>query len=86
MAWAISRTRTAWAEVRTSDGRTLRSELTYPKGDPENPVTWEELREKFNTLSAPVISSQRQQEIMSAIESLDQLDDVRQLASLLSTE
>jgi 2-methylcitrate dehydratase PrpD len=76
----------AWAEVRTADGRTMRSELTYPKGDPENPVTWDEMRTKFNLLSAPVISSQRQQEIISAIDSLEQLDDVRQLASLLSTE
>ena len=76
----------AWAEVRTTDGRTLRSDLTYPKGDPENPVTWEEMREKFNTLSAPVIGSQRQQEIIAAIDSLEQMDDVRQLASLLSTE
>ena len=76
----------AWAEVRTSDGRTMRSELTYPKGDPENPVTCDEMRSKFNLLSAPVISSQRQQEIISAIDSLEQMDDVRQLASLLSTE
>ena len=76
----------AWAEVRTTDGRTLRSELTYPKGDPENPVTWDEMREKFNKLSAPVITNQRQQEIMAAIDSLDQMDDVRKLASLLSTE
>ena len=76
----------AWAEVRTSNGRTMRSELTYPKGDPENPVTWDEMRTKFNLLSAPVISSQRQEEIISAIDSLEQMDDVRQLASLLSTE
>ena len=75
----------AWAEVRTSNGRTMRSELTYPKGDPENPVTWDEMRTKFNLLSAPVISSQRQKEIISAIDSLEQMDDVRQLASLLST-
>ena len=76
----------AWAEVRTSNGRTMRSELTYPKGDPENPVTWDEMRTKFNLLSAPVISSQRQEKIISAIDSLEQMDDVRQLASLLSTE
>ena len=76
----------AWAEVRTTDGRTMHSELTYPKGDPENPVTWDEMQNKFKLLSAPVISNQRQQEIMAAVDSLEQLDDVRQLASLLSTE
>jgi 2-methylcitrate dehydratase PrpD len=64
----------------------MRSELTYPKGDPENPVTWDEMRTKFKLLSAPMISNQRQKEIISAIDSLEQMDDVRQLASLLSTE
>ena len=76
----------AWAEVDMNDGRTLRSELEYPKGDPENPVTWAEMKEKFLQLSAPVISSDRQKEIIAAVESLDQMSDVRQFAALLSTE
>ena len=76
----------AWAEVRTTDGRTLRSELFNPTAAPENPVTWDEMQNKFKLLAAPVISNQRQQEIMAAVDSLEQLDDVRQLASLLSTE
>ncbi len=76
----------AWAEVDLTDGRTLRSELEFPKGDPENPVTWDEMKEKFLLLSAPVISSERQQEIITAVESLEQMSDVRQFAALLSTE
>ena len=76
----------AWAEVDTTDGRTLRSELTYPKGDPENPVTWDEMKDKFRLLARPVIGPKRQAEIIAAVESLDQLSDVRQLAALLSTE
>jgi len=76
----------AWAEVDTKDGRTLRSEIGYPKGDPENPVSWDEMKEKFIMLSSPVITPERQQEIIAAVESLDQISDVRQLAALLSTE
>ena len=76
----------AWAEVDTMDGRTLRSEVAYPKGDPENPVTWDGMKEKFNMLSSPVIGPRRQQEIISAVESLDQMEDVRRLAELLSTQ
>ena len=76
----------AWAEVDMTDGRTLRSDLEYPKGDPENPVTWAEMKEKFLQLSAPVISAERQQEIITAVENLDQMSDVRQFAALLSTE
>jgi len=76
----------AWAEVDVADGRTLRSELEYPKGDPENPVTWDEMKEKFVALSSPVISAERQQEIIAAVEALDQISDMRQFAALLSTE
>ena len=76
----------AWAEVDTNDGRTLRSEVGYPKGDPENPVSWDEMKQKFVQLSSPVITPERQQEIIAAVESLDQMSDVRQLAALLSTE
>jgi 2-methylcitrate dehydratase PrpD len=60
--------------------------LTYPKGDPENPVTWDEMKEKFLLLSSPVIGPDRQREIIAAVETLDQMSDVRQLAALLSTE
>jgi 2-methylcitrate dehydratase PrpD len=75
----------AWAEVQTTDGRTLRRESAYPKGDPENPVSWDEMKAKFNLLSSPIINSKRQKEIIAAIESLDQMSDVRQLAALLAT-
>ena len=43
------------------------------------------MKEKFNLLSSPVIGPDRQKEIIAAIESLDQMSDVRQLAALLAT-
>ena len=76
----------AWAEVATTDGRRLRSDIRYPKGDPENALSWDEMKEKFTVLTSPVISPERQQTIIAAIESLDEMYDVRQLAALLSTE
>jgi len=76
----------AWAEVRTRDGRTLRGQIEYPKGDPENALTWDEMKEKFTNLSSPVISEDRQKEIIAAVEALEGLADVRELAALLSTD
>lgn len=76
----------AWAEVETADGRKLRSDLRYPKGDPENALSWPEMRDKFRVLTAPVISEPRQQQIIAAIETLDQLDDIRHLGALLAAE
>ena len=76
----------AWAEVRTRDGRVLRSETQYPKGDPENALTWDELKEKFIDLSSPVISKERQREVIAAVEGLEDMRDVRELATLLAVE
>ncbi|MDA0769136.1 MAG: MmgE/PrpD family protein [Chloroflexi bacterium] len=75
----------AWVEVDTNDGRKLRSEITHPKGDVENGLTWDEMKQKFHDLSAPVVSKQRQSEIIDSIESLETMDDVHELASLLAT-
>ena len=75
----------AWVEVDTTDGRHLRSEVTHPKGDVENGLTWDEMKQKFHDLSAPVVSRHRQSDIIDSIESLEELDDVRVLGSLLAT-
>ena len=75
----------AWAEVRTRDGRALRSQITYPKGDPENALSWQEMKEKFSGLSAGVISEERQAEVIASVESLEAMEDVRELAALLTT-
>ena len=75
---------TAWAEVRTQNGRTLRSQTDFPKGDPENALSWDEMKQKFTHLSSPVITGQRQTEIISKIESLESMTDMRDLAALLA--
>ena len=76
----------AWAEVRTRDGRHLRGEIEYPKGDPENALTRDEMKDKFRNLSSVVISEQRQNQVIAAIESLDSMSDMRELGALLASE
>jgi 2-methylcitrate dehydratase PrpD len=76
----------AWAEVRTRGGLTLRNETEYPKGDPENALTWHEIKDKFLTLSAPVISYGRRRELIAAVEELQDMGDIRDLAALLTTD
>ncbi len=75
----------AWAEVRTRDGRSLRSQTEFPKGDPENALSWDEMKQKFTLLSSPVIPEQRQAEVISKIESLESMSDMRDVAALLAT-
>ena len=74
----------AWVEVETRDGRNLRSELEYPWGDPENALSWDELKGKFRDLTRSIIPSGRQDQIIEAVESLEVLEDIRPLAEMTS--
>ncbi len=74
----------AWVQVETRDGRRLRAEVTYPKGDPENALSWDELKDKFRDLTRLVIPHGRQEDIIKTVESLEGLEDVRALARMTS--
>ncbi len=48
--------------VTTKDGRKFEEYLEYPKGDPREPMTMEDLENKFNALSAKLLSAESQNE------------------------
>jgi 2-methylcitrate dehydratase PrpD len=53
--------------IEMNDGQRLEKFIRYPKGDPENPLTWDEMTAKFRTLAGAVISTERCDEILEAI-------------------
>jgi 2-methylcitrate dehydratase len=53
--------------IRTKDGREFSKYLEYPKGDPREPMTIEDLDNKFNALSTELLSAKRQREIKEMI-------------------
>ncbi len=53
--------------VRTTDGREYSEYLEYPKGDPREPMTMDDLTAKFNSLSDALLSADRQTEIREMI-------------------
>ncbi len=53
--------------VKTKDGRELSAYLEYPKGDPREPMSMEDLEAKFNALSSPLLSGARQKEVREMI-------------------
>ncbi len=42
--------------IRTTDGSEFMTQLDYPKGDPRNPLSDQEVEEKFEALAEPVMS------------------------------
>lgn len=53
--------------VKTKDGREFSEYLEYPKGDPREPMTMEDLENKFDGLSSQLFVSGRRKEIKEAI-------------------
>jgi 2-methylcitrate dehydratase len=53
--------------VKTKDGREFSEYLEYPKGDPREPMTTEDLDAKFNALSAALLKPDRQRRIRDMV-------------------
>jgi len=69
--------------IRTTDGRRLVRQLDYPKGDPRNPLSDQEIAEKFTALAEPVLSSPARQQVLDAVWNLEKLDSVSRLMDRL---
>jgi 2-methylcitrate dehydratase PrpD len=59
----------AHVTIETANGQRYEKFVRFPKGDPENPLTWDEMRTKFRTLAGSVISSEQCDRIIQAIAS-----------------
>lgn len=53
--------------IKTKDGKEFSEYLEFPKGDPNEPMTAEDLENKFNALSEKVLNNRRQEEIKDTI-------------------
>jgi 2-methylcitrate dehydratase len=62
--------------IRLTNGQEYTAYLEYPKGDPREPMTMEDLENKFNALSYRLLSKSRQGEIKNAIFSLEDFSNI----------
>ncbi len=67
----------------TKDGKTYSTRIDYPKGDPENSLTWDELIDKFRNLVSPVFFEVKQNEIIERVKSLENEQDLKVFSLLL---
>jgi 2-methylcitrate dehydratase PrpD len=57
----------ARVEIELNDGRRFEKFIAHPKGDPKNPLSWDELIAKFQSLAAPVVGLERCEELVELI-------------------
>lgn len=73
----------AEVEIETTDGKKYFEHIDFPKGDPENPLSWDEMIDKFRYVSLPVYSKDRQDKIIGVVRNLERLKTVKELMQLL---
>jgi 2-methylcitrate dehydratase len=73
-------------QIQTKDGRSLQNQLDFPKGDPRNPLTDQEIDEKFSALAEGVLSKPAQKRVKEAVWSLERVGSVRDLMALMEAD
>jgi 2-methylcitrate dehydratase PrpD len=71
--------------VELKDGSRFSYTARIAKGHPDNPMTEEEVLDKFRSNAKQVLSPQRSEAVVAKIRNLETIDNVKQLIELLTT-
>jgi len=69
--------------IETTKGRVFEERVDYPKGDPENPLTWEELTDRFDLLSKIAYSEDKRRKIKEIMANLEKVENVGEICQSL---
>jgi 2-methylcitrate dehydratase len=75
--------RGASVEIVFADGQTLRETVEVPEGDAERPLSPSSLERKFINFAVPVVGKAGAERVMSLVDGLEELKDVRELTTAL---
>ena len=75
--------RPAEVKLTTKDGQTFTKRMLYPPGHPKNPLSQEELDEKFMFWSTKVIPTAQATKLREMVARLDEVADVNEVGTLL---
>ncbi|MBI2088227.1 MAG: MmgE/PrpD family protein [Deltaproteobacteria bacterium] len=75
--------RSGLVEVTLRDGRSVSRFTRHAPGTKENPLDTEGVNAKARLLMAPVLGTERTEQIIRSVNTLEELDDVRELRPLL---
>ena len=73
----------AEVEIKTKDGKRFQGESIYPKGHPQNPMTGEEIKEKFRRLALNTLGRAQIDRIIETAFRLEKLKSAGELVATL---
>ena len=75
--------RGASIEIVFADGQSVREIVEVPEGDAERPLSKSSLERKFTNFAVPVVGKAGAERVLSIVDSLEKLKDVRELTQVL---
>jgi 2-methylcitrate dehydratase len=79
----LPRGRGANIEIVFTDGQSLRETVEVPEGDAERPLSRSSLEHKFINFAVPVVGKAGAERVISLVDGLEELKDVRELTRAL---
>lgn len=70
--------------IETVDGRLFEKLVPIPKGDPQNPLSEEELNNKFNVIVSALLGKAYADKLKKMIDNLEDLENINELSLLLN--
>jgi 2-methylcitrate dehydratase PrpD len=70
--------------LKLIDGSEHAAEVIAPKGEPENPMTRQEVEEKFFALAAPILREEKARAVIEAVTGLDTSESLRPILGALA--
>ena len=74
---------TASVAITLDDGTTRREDVRVPKGDPQDPLTREEVVSKFRTAAAPALSKSSIDRVIDHVTNLQEVRSMREVTAEL---
>lgn len=68
--------------ILMKDGSEHKAFLSKPKGDPENPLSFEELAAKYRSAARPAISEEAAEKLLGTVKQLERVRDMRDIVQL----
>jgi 2-methylcitrate dehydratase PrpD len=72
----------AIVQVHLTNGGQFEKFIRFPKGDPENPLTWQELSAKFHSLAARVFPKTHCDQIVDSVKEMNSSTELRNIWKL----
>ena len=71
------------SEIRTKDGRRFEKKADVPHGVLEDPLTDEEIEDKFKTMAERYLNNRQMEKLVETVWNAEKLDDMGKLAALM---